>query len=84
VRKGDTLGGIADRFSVATEDVRKWNHLKANKVGRGMVLRIYTLDSTTERTERTASHTRSRSKSRKNVARPAAMAQNRRPSQTRN
>src|SRR5580693_9133163 len=32
VRRGDTLGGIADRFSVETEDVRKWNHLKANKV----------------------------------------------------
>jgi len=46
VRKGDTLGGIADRFSVETEDVRKWNHLAANRVSRGMVLRIYTLDST--------------------------------------
>jgi membrane-bound lytic murein transglycosylase D len=43
VRKGDTLGGIADRFSVQTEDVRKWNHLKANRVSRGMVLRIYTV-----------------------------------------
>jgi membrane-bound lytic murein transglycosylase D len=43
VRKGDTLGGIADRFSVPSEDVRKWNHMKTNHVARGMVLRIYTV-----------------------------------------
>ena len=43
VRKGDTLSGVADRFSVPTEDVRKWNHLRANRVSRGMVLRIYTV-----------------------------------------
>jgi membrane-bound lytic murein transglycosylase D len=41
VRRGDTLGGIADQFSVTSEDVRKWNSLKSNKVNRGMVLRIY-------------------------------------------
>jgi LysM repeat protein len=43
VRKGDTLGGIADQFSVTSEDLRKWNGLKAPKVNRGMVLRIYTV-----------------------------------------
>jgi membrane-bound lytic murein transglycosylase D len=42
VRKGDTLSGIADRFSVEANDVRKWNRLKTNHVSRGMVLRIYT------------------------------------------
>lgn len=57
VRKGDTLGGIADRFSVDSQDVRKWNHLKANKVSRGMVLRIYTLGGAPEAsTHRTAAH----------------------------
>jgi membrane-bound lytic murein transglycosylase D len=45
VRKGDTLGGIADQFSVTDEQVRKWNGLKSNKVNRGMVLRIYTVGS---------------------------------------
>jgi len=54
VRKGDTLGGIADRFSVDSEDVRKWNHLKANKVSRGMVLRIYTLGGAPEASPRRA------------------------------
>ena len=43
VRKGDTLGGIADQFSVTREQVRKWNGLKSGKVSRGMVLRIYTV-----------------------------------------
>jgi len=48
VRKGDTLGGIADRFSVPTEDVRKWNHMNTNHVSRGMVLRIYTVGGAPE------------------------------------
>jgi membrane-bound lytic murein transglycosylase D len=43
VRRGDTLSGIADRFSLSMEDIRKWNRLRTNRVRRGMVLRIYTL-----------------------------------------
>ena len=43
VRKGDTFLGIADRFSVEADDLRKWNRLKTNHVSRGMVLRIYAL-----------------------------------------
>jgi peptidoglycan lytic transglycosylase D len=48
VRKGDTFLGIADRFSVEADDLKKWNRLKANKVTRGMVLRIYTLGGAPE------------------------------------
>ncbi len=48
VRKGDTLGGIADQFSVTGEEIRKWNGLKSGKVSRGMVLRIYTVGGTPE------------------------------------
>jgi membrane-bound lytic murein transglycosylase D len=48
VRRGDTLGGIADRFSVNVEDLRKWNRLKSSKAGRGMVLRIYTIGGAPE------------------------------------
>src|ERR1700756_4210722 len=43
VRRGDTFLGIADRYSVSADELRKWNHLKTNHVNRGMVLRIYTL-----------------------------------------
>ena len=48
VRKGDTLGGIADQFSVTAEQVVKWNRLKTGKVSRGMVLRIYTVGGAPE------------------------------------
>lgn len=48
VRKGDTLGGIADQFSVSTDELRKWNGLKTGRVGRGMVLRVYTLGGAPE------------------------------------
>lgn len=73
VRKGDTLGGIADRFSVDTEDVRKWNRLKSNRVGRGMVLRIYTVGGAQE-----GSSTRRTSKSRKKSSHASVpVAQNR-------
>jgi membrane-bound lytic murein transglycosylase D len=65
VRRGDTLLGIADRYSVSSDDVRKWNRLKSNHVSRGMVLRIYTLGEAPE-----ARPARARSKAKK-TARPA-------------
>ncbi|HTA60495.1 MAG TPA: transglycosylase SLT domain-containing protein [Candidatus Baltobacteraceae bacterium] len=48
VRRGDTIGGIADQFSVTDADIRKWNGLKGGKVSRGMVLRIYTVGGAPE------------------------------------
>jgi len=48
VRKSDTLAGIADQFSVTSEQIRKWNGLKSAKVSRGMVLRIYTVGGAPE------------------------------------
>src|SRR5208282_4288048 len=48
VRRGDTLEGIADQFSVTAAQVRKWNGLKAPRVSRGMVLRIYTVGGAPE------------------------------------
>ena len=48
VRRGDTMGGIADQFSVTDADIRKWNGLKGGKVSRGMVLRIYTVGGAPE------------------------------------
>src|SRR5438445_3136057 len=69
VRRGGTLGGIADRFSVDSEDVRKWNRLRSNRVSRGMVLRIYTLGGAPQ-----AFPARVRSKSRRKAATPAPAA----------
>jgi len=48
VRKGDTLGGIADQFSVEPEQIRKWNGLQSARVSRGMILRVYTVGGTPE------------------------------------
>jgi len=48
VRKGDTLGGIADQFSVSTDQLRKWNALRSGRVGRGMILRVYTVGGAPE------------------------------------
>jgi membrane-bound lytic murein transglycosylase D len=59
VRRGDTLGGIADQFSVTGEAIRKWNGLKGGKVSRGMVLRIYTVGGAPEtRTVKSSAKTR--------------------------
>jgi membrane-bound lytic murein transglycosylase D len=63
VRKGDTLLGIADRYSVSSDDLRKWNHLKAARVSRGMVLRIYTIGGAPE-----ASPARARTKRKSSTA----------------
>ena len=67
VRRGDTFLGIADRFNVSADDLRKWNRLRANKVNRGMVLRIYAFGGAPETPPPHA-----RSKSKKKPASPAA------------
>ena len=61
VRRGDTLGGIADQFSVTSEQIQKWNGLKKGHVSRGMVLRIYTVGGAPEaHTVKSAAKSRSR------------------------
>ena len=73
VKRGDTLGGIADQFSVSSEQVRKWNGLKSNKVSRGMVLRIYTVGGAPE--ARPVHHT-SKSSAKKKPAKSTTQAKN--------
>jgi len=41
VRHTDTIASIANEFDVTTAELRSWNHLKTDHVGRGMKLRIY-------------------------------------------
>ncbi len=40
VRRGDNLGEIAERFNVELYDLKRWNHLRSNKVMRGQKLVI--------------------------------------------
>jgi membrane-bound lytic murein transglycosylase D len=62
VRRGDTLGGIADQFSVTSEQIQKWNGLKSGRVSRGMLLRIYTVGGMPETHAVTSSASRARRK----------------------
>ncbi len=41
VQRGDTLPGIADRFDVTVEQLKRWNHIRGSHVSRGARLRIY-------------------------------------------
>ncbi|HEY4962071.1 MAG TPA: LysM peptidoglycan-binding domain-containing protein [Terriglobales bacterium] len=41
VRKGDTVGSIADDYEVPVDKLRKWNHLHGNTVAVGRTLVIY-------------------------------------------
>jgi membrane-bound lytic murein transglycosylase D len=73
VRRGDTLGGIADQFSVTDADIRKWNGLKGGSVRRGMVLRIYTVGGAPEaRTVKSSAKTRRKKPASPNVSKAAS------------
>lgn len=41
VKKGQTVAQIADIYNVSASDVKRWNHLKSNKLKAGRVLKIY-------------------------------------------
>jgi membrane-bound lytic murein transglycosylase D len=41
VQRGDTLEGIAGRFDVTVDQLKRWNHISGGHVSRGVRLRIY-------------------------------------------
>src|SRR5262249_5878074 len=45
VRRGETLGSIAERTGVSVADIKRWNHLKSSTVRRGTRLKIRTSDA---------------------------------------
>ena len=45
VRRGDKLSEIAGKYGIAMSDLKKWNHLKSNKVARGRNLKIYSFET---------------------------------------
>ena len=47
VQKGDNLGGIASRYSVSVEDLRRWNGLRSNAITKGRSLEILIEDQST-------------------------------------
>jgi membrane-bound lytic murein transglycosylase D len=42
VRRGDTLGGIAQRHGVSVASLRSWNSLSGNRIRAGQQLELYT------------------------------------------
>ena len=40
VRRGDTLGGIAARYGVSAQDLKRWNNLSHERVAAGNKLRV--------------------------------------------
>jgi len=42
VRRGDTIGEIAEMYDVSTRMIRKWNGLRSNKIIAGQTLKVYT------------------------------------------
>lgn len=44
VRKGDTVGEIAQKFGVAIAQLRSWNNLSSNKIKTGQMLTIHAKD----------------------------------------
>ena len=41
MRRGDTLAGIAERYDVTVDQLKRWNHISGGHVSRGARLRIY-------------------------------------------
>ena len=41
VKSGDTIGHIAERYSVSSSEIRNWNNLKGNKIIVGQELFVY-------------------------------------------
>jgi membrane-bound lytic murein transglycosylase D len=41
VQRGDTLAGIAERFDVTVDELKRWNHISGPRPTRGARLRIY-------------------------------------------
>ena len=40
VRRGDTLSGIARRYSCSINDIKQWNKLKTSRIMAGQKLKI--------------------------------------------
>ena len=51
VKRGDSLGKIAQRYGTTVGEVRRWNRLSGNTIRTGQRLYIYTGGSTTETAE---------------------------------
>jgi membrane-bound lytic murein transglycosylase D len=56
VKRGETLASLAKHHHVALADLKRWNHLRNNKVQAGEELMIAATASTERKAERSSSH----------------------------
>jgi membrane-bound lytic murein transglycosylase D len=45
VKRGDNLSGIAEKFGVSTQQIKKWNNISGSKIIAGKTLKIYNSSS---------------------------------------
>ena len=59
VKKGDTIGQIAEDYKVRSSEIRKWNNIRGNKIVVGQKLVIYANAKKSSSTNRLAANTSS-------------------------
>jgi len=52
VKKGETIGEIAEQFHVSTSEIKKWNAIKRNNILAGQKLKIYSDSEPVSKTSR--------------------------------
>ncbi len=55
IKKGDSIGQIAEMHNVSVSDLRKWNNISGNKIIAGKTIKIYTSSSKTNTTTKKTS-----------------------------
>jgi membrane-bound lytic murein transglycosylase D len=68
VRRGDTLEGIAERYDVTVDQLKRWNHISGGHVSRGARLRIYAGSQTAAAAPARAKSARNQSQGLENVS----------------
>ena len=59
IKKGDTIGKIAEAFGVTINDIQNWNDISGNKIIAGKTLKIYQSSNTQKNVTTTTSTTKS-------------------------
>lgn len=56
IRRGESLGLIADKYNVSISSLRSWNHIRGNNIQAGKTLKIYSSAKTSSSSSRNASN----------------------------
>lgn len=56
IKKGETIGGIAEEYKVSASNIREWNNLTSNKIIAGKTLKIYSGNYSPTETEKVSTN----------------------------